>query len=111
MAWSHGRPAAAILVLQSGNAHYTRGMMDKSLAGPTRANYLLHSLAIEQACDAGCRHYHMGESGSSRSLAQFKTRFGARPRPYAEYHLERLPITTLDRHARAVVKRVIGFRD
>src|SRR6185312_10384554 len=43
-----GRPAAAIVVLllRGKNAHYTRGMMDKDLAGPTRANYLLHKLAI-----------------------------------------------------------------
>jgi hypothetical protein len=86
-------------------------MMNKELAGPTRANYLLHRLAIEEACDADCFYYDMGESGASDSLARFKTRFGARPQPYAEYHLERLPITAVDRHARGLVKRVIGFRD
>lgn len=111
VAWSGGRPAAAILILQAGNANYTRGMMDKEVAGPTRANYLLHRLAIEDACAAGCRYYHMGESGSSASLAQFKTRFGARPVPYAEYHLERVPITAIDTGTRGVVKRIIGFRD
>jgi hypothetical protein len=111
VAWRAGEPAAAILVLQDSNASYTRGAMDKELAGPTRANYLLHRLAIEQACDAGCRHYHMGESGGSASLAQFKTRFGARPFPYAEYHLERLPLTAADRCARTAVKRVMRFRD
>lgn len=111
VAWRDGQPAAAILVLQGNNASYTRGMMDRELAGPTRANYLLHRLAIEEACDEGCRYYDMGETGSSDSLAQFKTRFGARPRRYAEYHLERLPITALDRHARGLVKRLIGFRD
>ncbi len=111
VAWHNGQPAAAILVLQGSNASYIRGMMDKELAGPTRANYLLHRLAIEEACEAGCRYYDMGESGSSTSLAQFKTRFGARPCPYAEYHIERLPITSLHRHARGAIKRMIGFRD
>ena len=53
----------------------------------------------------------MGETGPSDSLAQFKTRFGAQPYPYAEYHLERLPITAINRRVRGVVKRVIGFRD
>jgi len=110
VAWCGTQPAAAILVLQGKNATYSRGMMDKELAGPTRANYLLHQLAIEEACEAGCRDYHMGESGLSASLAQFKTRFGARPYAHAEYHFERLPITTLDRRARAVVKRIVGFR-
>jgi Acetyltransferase (GNAT) domain len=111
VAWHEGRPAAAILVMQGANANYTRGMMDKELAGPTRANYLLHRMAIEEACEAGCRYYNMGESGCSRSLAQFKTRFGAAARPYAEYHLERLPVTAIDRYARSAVKRLIGFRD
>lgn len=111
VAWSGGRPAAAIVVLQGANASYTRGMMDKELAGPTRANYLLHQLAIEQACLEGCRHYHMGETGSSASLGQFKTRFGAAACRYAQYHFERLPITAVDRHARGIVKRIIGFRD
>src|SRR5213078_889844 len=51
LAWSaDGRPAAAILVLQTANAHYTRGAIDAEVAGPTRAAYLLHRLAIEDAC-------------------------------------------------------------
>jgi Acetyltransferase (GNAT) domain len=111
VAWCQRRPAAAIMVLHGRNASYVRGMMDKELAGPTRANYLLHRLAIEEACAAGCRYYDMGETGVSASLAQFKTRFGARPYAYAEYHLERLPITRVSHGARGAVKRVIGFRD
>jgi Acetyltransferase (GNAT) domain len=106
-----GRPAAAILVLQGANAHYTRGAMDRELAAPTRANQLLHRLAIEDACAAGCRAYHMGESGSSSGLARFKEGFGARAYPYAEYHLERLPLTATDRYVRSAVKRAIGFRE
>lgn len=111
VAWLDGEPAAAILVLQGANAHYTRGVMNKDLAGPTRANYLLHSLAIEEACAAGCLTYHMGESGTSGSLAQFKTRFGARPHPYAEYHIDPLNLTAVDRQIRGAVKRVIGFKE
>src|SRR4029450_9359463 len=106
-----GRPLAAILVLLGANAHYTRGVMDQDLAGPTRANYLLHRLAIEDACAAGCAHYHMGETGSSESLAQFKTRFGARAHPYAEYHIERVPFTAADRLVRETGKRASGVRD
>jgi len=111
VAWFKGQPAAAILVLQGNNAHYTRGAMDKDLAGLTQANYLLHRLAIEEACQAGCRYYHMGETGASVQLAQFKTRFGARAYPYAEYRLERLPISKLDQRVRGLVKRIIGFED
>jgi hypothetical protein len=111
VAWHQGRPAATIMVLQGTNAHYTRGAMDKEVAGPTRANDLLHRLAIEDACRAGCRHYHMGESGSSGPLAHFKERLGATPHQYAEYRLERFPITSGDARLRRLVKRLIGFRD
>ena len=111
VAWRDGQPAAAIVVLQGANASYTRGMMDKELAGPTRANYLLHQLAMEEACDAGCRFYDMGDSGSSASLAQFKTRFGASPQPYVDYHIERLTFTLLERQTRRTVKRTIRVRD
>src|SRR4051812_45678660 len=106
-----GRPAAAILVLQGENAHYTRGAMDVELAGPRRANYLLHRLAIEDACNAGCRTYHMGETGGSSSLAQFKEALGARPHEYAEYVAEKLPLTSIDRGLRTAAKRVMRFRD
>jgi hypothetical protein len=110
-AWKDGQPAAAILVLQGRNASYTRGAMDKDLAGPTRANQLLHRMAIEEACKAGSRRYHMGETGTSTSLAQFKSRFGAVPMAYAEYFVEKLPITSVDEKIRSVVKKGIGFKD
>ena len=104
-----GRPVAAAIVLRDANAHYTRGAMDEELAGATRANYLLHRHAIRDACEAGCRHYHFGETGRSSSLAFFKTRFGADARPYAEYRFERLPLTAVDRGARGLAKRLVGF--
>jgi lipid II:glycine glycyltransferase (peptidoglycan interpeptide bridge formation enzyme) len=89
-----GRPVAAIMVLSQGEtASYWRGAMDEEQAGRTRANYLLHQLAIEDACRAGRRTYHMGDTGMSASLAQFKTRFGAVPVDYSEVRLERLPFT------------------
>jgi hypothetical protein len=106
-----GPVAAAIVLYAPANAHYTRGAMDVGLAGPTRANYLLHRHAIEEACARGCRHYHFGETGRSSSLAFFKTRFGAEPRPYSEYRFERLPLTSLDRTVRGVIKRLIGFSE
>jgi hypothetical protein len=111
VAWYHGEPAAAIIVLQGANAHYTRGVMNQELAGPTRANDLLHKLAIEEACKAGCRYYHMGETGNSKSLARFKSRFGAVAYPYFEFRIERVPITRMDQVIRTTIKRIIGFKD
>ncbi len=106
-----GQAVAAILVLQDTNAHYTRGAMDEELAGRLSANVLLHYRAIEEACVAGCRFYHMGETGRSEALAQFKSRFGAIAVPYAEYFREEVPVSALTTGVKTLVKRVIGFRD
>ena len=112
VAWHEGRPAAGIIVVQGEhNAHYFRAAMDREVAAPTKANYLLHRLAIEEACAAGCRSYHMGQSGSVASIAEFKENFGARPVAYAEYALERLPLTRLDRGLRGLVKAALRFRE
>lgn len=90
VAWLDGRPAASIVVLCHGDsASYWRGAMDIEVAGRTQPNYLLHTRAIAAACRAGCRHYHMGETGGSESLAQFKTRFGAHAYHYIEYRIGR----------------------
>lgn len=107
----HGRPAAAIVVLQGRNAHYTRGAMDEAIAGPTQANRLLHKTAIEDACRRGCLSYHMGESGASDGLSQFKSRFGAVAHSYAEYWIETLPLSRADQWIRRATKRAIGFRE
>jgi hypothetical protein len=107
VAWVDGRPAAACVVLYHGaNASYWRGAIDKDLAGPSQANFLLHSRSIEDACVTGCRYYHMGESGDSASLAHFKEAFGAEPYRYAEYYLERLPVTPLARWVQQLATRV-----
>jgi len=102
---------ASIIVLFDVNVHYTRGAMDKELAGPLRANDLLMWRAIQAACEIDAASFHLGESGASSSLADYKERFGARAFDYPELRLERVPITRADHAARAVVKRAIGFRE
>jgi Acetyltransferase (GNAT) domain len=112
VAWFEGRPAAATIVLRGGaNAHYTRGAMDESLTARTQVNCLLPTVAIEDACNDGCRHYHMGETGAAVGLAQFKRRFGAQPFDYHEYWIERIPVYPADRALRRCIKHVIGFKD
>ncbi len=106
-----GRPVASIIVLFGINAHYTRGAMDKERAGPLRANDLLMWEAIQAACAIDATSFHLGESGSSASLSDYKERFGARPFDYPELRLERIPITRADHAARTLVKRAIGFRE
>ena len=100
----NGRPAAAIVVLLgTASASYWRGAMDEQVVGRTYANYLLHRTAIEDACAAGCRAYHMGDSAPGSQLALFKSRFGAEERPYASYQLERLPFASAASAARGAV--------
>ena len=109
VARSGGVPAAAIIVVVQGtNASYWRGAMDENVAGPTRANDLLHRLAIEAACEAGRTRYHMGDTGQSASLARFKAGFGAEPQDYTELRLERLPVTAVDERLRRLARRGIG---
>jgi hypothetical protein len=111
VAWKDGEPVASTVVLRGTNASYTRGAMNKELAGPCHANDLLQWRAIEDAISSGCRAYHLGESGWSTGLARFKEKLGARPVPYSEYRFERLPLTRADRIARGLVKRALRFKD
>lgn len=105
-------PAAAAIVLVDGrNAHYTRGVMDVAVAGRTNASDHVQWAAIRDAVELGCSTYHMGDTGTHETLAHFKEKFGAEPVPYAQYRIERLPLTAADAVVRSAVKRLIGFRD
>jgi hypothetical protein len=106
-----GTAVAGTIVLTGTNGHYTRSAMDKDRAARCYANFALHWNAIQDLCAAGARTYHLGESGTSRSLGAFKEQLGARAVPYPEVRIERLPISSADRIVRQSVKRLIGFRD
>lgn len=66
---------------------------------------------LQHACARNCALYHLGESGRSASLAQFKEGFGAEAHDYAEYRLERLPYSQADQAVRGLAKKVLRFRD
>lgn len=104
-------PAAGQIVLFGNTAHDTRGAMDRELAAPTRATFLIQWQAIVDAARAGCQVLHLGESGTSATLARYKEHYGARSVDYLDYRVERLPITRADRALRGVVKSIIGFRE
>ncbi|MET7998066.1 GNAT family N-acetyltransferase [Amycolatopsis sp. NPDC005232] len=104
-----GRPAAACLVTRGANAHDFRGVMDEELKH-YRATDLLQARAIQDACEAGCRYYYLGESGTG-TLGQFKERFGARRIVSPEFRFERLPVSRVERGVKAAVKKIIGFQD
>jgi lipid II:glycine glycyltransferase (peptidoglycan interpeptide bridge formation enzyme) len=112
VAYRNAEPIASIIVLSLGSyAKYWRGAMNKEIANPTRANNLLHRLAIEQATTAGYQRYDMGESRPDSSLARYKASFGAVTQVAYEYWQERVPISGVQDRARRAVKQVIGFRD
>lgn len=107
---AEGQLIAVGLVLLGKNAHYTRCVMNRDLA-TNGASYLLQCTILADACKAGCNWYHLGESGNSESLSTFKEHFGAVPHAYAEYRIERVPMTRMDGAARNAVKKLIGFKD
>jgi hypothetical protein len=85
-----------MILIHGQHAVYWRGYSRKELAGPSRANNLLHRLAIEDACESGCRFYSMGESGGVAALEHFKQTMGATPRSAVECRIERLPLTKVE---------------
>lgn len=112
MARRAGEPAAAIVVLRHGHqAKLWHAAMNRDLAHPVRANHLLHRLAIDDACAAGCLRYDMGGSRQGASLAEFKESLGADLFASPRYYRERLPVSAVDRGLRTAAKRVIGFQE
>ncbi|MFD7246646.1 GNAT family N-acetyltransferase [Streptomyces massasporeus] len=111
MARHAGEPAAAIVVLRHGNhALYWRGAMNRELAHPIRANHLLHRLAIEDACAAGCLRYDMGTSREGTTLRRFKDSFGTESTSSPRYFRERLPTSVPRRGLWWAVRRAIRFK-
>jgi hypothetical protein len=102
-----GVPIAAYVALfDRRSAWFWMSAMDKDMANRTRAGALLQSLAIEQACEAGIRWFHLGESDPGSGVARFKEGFGAVPLPHASFRFERVPLTAAEARLRAVVGRV-----
>jgi lipid II:glycine glycyltransferase (peptidoglycan interpeptide bridge formation enzyme) len=103
-----GEPVAGMVVLRGPNDHYTRGAMNKELAGLTRANLLLHWLAIQDACRRGARWYQMGQSALGYDpVSRFKENFGAKAYEFPELKLELFPFARLNQLARSTAKRLL----
>ncbi|HEY2222102.1 hypothetical protein, partial [Actinomycetospora sp.] len=71
---------------------------------------LLHSLAIQDACEHGIRWFHMGESDAGSGPEHFKRYFGAVPVEYAALRFERLPLSRAEQTARAAFGAVSRLR-
>ena len=112
MAYLDGEPAAGIIVLTQGrNDTYWRGAMNQDLAGPSRANDLLHRLAIEDACERGMERYFFGISNPGSSLERFKAGFGAQHVPYSDYFWEGLPLVRTVHQVRRRAYRALQRTD
>jgi hypothetical protein len=111
VAYVDGQPAAACLILSYHNANAARVVLDRERVGKSGAPDLMMKCAIEDACKAGCRYFHQGESGASKGIADFKRRVGGTAYEYEEYYLERLPVTAVDHAVRTGVKKLIHFKD
>ena len=106
-----GEPVGAMVLLRGPNGHETRSAFDRERTQGSDPTYLLTWLGIQESVACGAGWYHLGESGTSTRLADFKERFAAEPYDYADYRVERIPVTRTDLLARAAVKRLIGFQD
>lgn len=104
LARSEGNPAGAIMVLKGPNAQGVRTAMDKRLAAPTGAMYLLNYLAIRDAWEFGCGYFSMGESIAGSSAAKWKSHFGTTTFIYNEYRFERFPLTAIERSLKRGIK-------
>ena len=100
-----------MVLLRGPNGHETRSAFDRDHTEGSDPTYLLTWLGIQDAIATGGDWYHLGESGTSARLADFKERFAAVPYDYADYRLERFPVTRADALVRGVVKRAIKFKD
>ena len=69
-----GQPAAAAIVFiePGGNANGFRMAMDADLVGRSGAGYLVQVAALEEASRAGCRFFHLGESGQAEGLSSIR---------------------------------------
>jgi lipid II:glycine glycyltransferase (peptidoglycan interpeptide bridge formation enzyme) len=85
--------------------------MDEGLARETLASYLLHSVAIQDACAQGIRWFHMGESDAGSGAEHFKRYFGAVPVEYAALRFERLPLSAAEQRARAAYAAISALPD
>jgi hypothetical protein len=107
-----GEPVAVNVVLTSDN--HTLGWMcamdTTGIARETLATYLLHSLAIRDACEHGVRWFHMGESDAGSGPEHFKRYFGAVPVDYASLRFERLPLSRAEQAARRAYGAVSALR-
>jgi hypothetical protein len=114
-----GVPVAANVVLGSGATGEGQGrhaigwmcaMDTTGIARETLATYLLHSLAIQDACEHGVRWFHMGESDAGSGPEHFKRYFGAVPVSYAALRFERLPLSRGEQAARRAFGAVSRLR-
>ena len=109
IAWYEDRPAAACIVLHGRNAHGVRMATDPELSR-VGASHLLNWVVLQNACQAGARRFHMGESATP-GASEFKRFLGARCYEFDMIQRERIPFSRVGLVVRSVGKKAIGYRD
>ena len=78
VAWYHGRPVAASIMLVHGqHAVGWRSYSISELAAPVSAHLLTQVTGIEDAVSSGCRSIDLGQSGGAEDLEREGTSLGA----------------------------------
>lgn len=97
MASYQGEPVAGLMTLVHGAHAISFRSYSRREFASLQANNLLKKLAIEDACEAGCRSFSMGMSCGVAGLEAFKESMGATPRSVVECRIERLPLAGMER--------------
>ena len=97
LASHQGRPVAGLVTLVHGGHGISFRSYSLREQSSQHASHLLKRLAIEDACDAGCRWFSLGTSSGVPGLEAFKESLGATPRWALDCRVERLPVDRLER--------------
>ncbi|WP_458532879.1 GNAT family N-acetyltransferase [Oryzihumus sp.] len=115
LACHEGRPVAGLVTFAQGTHAISFRSYSLREHRALHASHLLKRLAIEDACEAGCRWFSLGMSGGVAGLEAFKESLGATPRWALDCRVERLPVHRLERgrdqavaSAAAALSRVRG---
>jgi lipid II:glycine glycyltransferase (peptidoglycan interpeptide bridge formation enzyme) len=89
-----GEPiAGAMTFVHGAQAVYFRGYSKVAKTRRVYANNLIQSLAMQDACEAGCTSYSMGYSGGVPGLEDFKRSMGATPSWALECRIDRIHLS------------------
>jgi hypothetical protein len=107
VAWLHGRPiAASVLLVHGEHASTWRSYSVPEVAAPVSARLLTQVTCIEDAVSSGCRSIDLGHSGHVANLEHYRNSLGAAARSVVDLRIEPAGLARL-RAARARAEGVL----